>query len=78
MKVIIENGIERATSTKSLALVEIINAITPAQTEEGLRIRLRAAFRQSYVEGNFRYGFGHNHAWVMDVESKKRVLLIEF
>ena len=78
MKTIIENGIENTTSTKSLALVEIINAITPSQTEEGLRIRLRAVFRQSYVQDNFRYGFGHNHAWVMDVESKKRVLFIEF
>lgn len=78
MKATVENGIEKVTPTKGFALMEIINAVTSSQTEEMLRDSLGKVFVWNYVQDNFDYGFGHNHVWVMDKDSKKRVLLAEF
>lgn len=78
MKATIENGIEKPTPTKGFAMMEIVNAVTSSQTEEALRASLREVFVWNYVQDNFEYGFGHNHVWVMDRDSKKRVLFAEF
>ena len=52
--------------------------VTDSRDETELRKGMNAVFHARYVADYFEHGFGHNHVWVMDKDSKKRVLLAEF
>ena len=78
MKAIIENKLSPITSTKACAFSEIIVVVIDSRNETELRKGMNAVFHERYVADYFEYGFGHNHVWVMDKDSKKRMLFAEF
>ena len=78
MKATIENKLSPVTSTKACAFAEIIGVVIDSINETELREKLKEVFHGRYVADYFEHGFGHNHVWVMDKDSKKRVLFAEF
>lgn len=78
MKAIVENKLSPITSTKACAFSEIIVVVIDSRNETELRKGMNSVFHERYVADYFEYGFGHNHVWVMDKDSKKRVLFAEF
>lgn len=79
MKAIIENQVENVNTFKAKAFVEVLNAVIMSQDEDELRVNMAETITpDSYEDDYFEYGTGHNHLWVMDKESKKRVIFVEF
>lgn len=78
MKATVENKLSPVTSTKACAFAEIIGVVIDSRDETELRKGMNAVFHGRYVADYFEHGFGHNHVWVMDKDSKKRMLFAEF
>ena len=79
MKAILENQVENVNTFKAKAFIEVLNAVMVSQDEDELRVNMAETITpDSYEDDYFEYGCGHNHLWVMDKESKKRVIFVEF
>ena len=74
----VENKLSPVTSTKACAFAGIIGVAIDSGDETELRKGMNAVFHGRYVADYFEHGFGHNHVWVMDKDSKKRMLFAEF
>lgn len=77
MKAIVENPVPNPCLYA--LFITIINDITTSYTEEQLRKNMRSTMSiydrlSEYVD----YGFGHNHMWISDRKTGKRLIFVEF
>lgn len=82
MKAIVENPLLDMRAYAASLFVEILNEITACKNEEELRrcIRLlekRHKYNKPELSWYFKWGFGHNHFWVSDLNGV-RLIFVEF
>lgn len=82
MKAIVENPLLDMRAYAASLFVEILNEITACKNEEELRrcIRLlekRHKYDKPELSWYFKWGFGHNHFWVSDLNGV-RLIFVEF
>lgn len=79
MKAIVENPIMNCNIESMNIFVQIINEITSCITEKELRECMNLlSIRNPHLKTFFDYGFGHNHMWVKERDSKERLIFVEF
>lgn len=60
-------------------LNEIEMLVNMSMTEDRLRDLMKAYTNNHLAfEKHLIYGFGHNHMWVSEVATKRRLILVEF
>lgn len=78
MKAIVETPLMDMRCITLTILVEILNLITACDNEDELRYSMQLLEkRYPNISSYFRYGFGHNHLWVSDLNGV-RLIFVEF
>lgn len=83
MKAIIEGKLKTMLITTVEIYVEVLNAIIDSNNEQELRNNMNEIEeRYNSWKGDFsmffEYGFGSNHMWVKEKDSKERLIFVEF
>lgn len=78
MKAIVENPCMDMRCTALTIFVEILNLITACDNESELRYSMQLLEkRYPNISKYFKYGFGHSHLWVSDLNGV-RLIFVEF
>lgn len=79
MKAIVETTLVNKNLPILKLFAKIIEAITQAESENNLRVRLGyLKHNQPHFEQYFIYGFGAHHLWLKEKGNNERLIFVEF
>lgn len=78
MKAIVENPCMNISCYALTIFVEILNLATSCDNKEDLRYSMQLLEKRfTSISRYFKWGFGHNHLWVSDLNGV-RLIFVEF